>query len=390
MQTMPRDSLLDSTFALQADPYGFISKRCRLFRSELFEARIMLRRTICMTGSQAAELFYDSQFFQHTEAAPEPLHAIGPDAVEALAERVRAQWLEEAAQWTPDSTVVLYDAAQKVLTRAVCEWSGVPLAEHEEDRRMHDLMPLFDSAARGGLNPLRARWARQRAEHWLTGVLKAVRSCDLSPPTDSVLMEVAERRDADGAFLTPRAAAVELLGVLCPMVATSAYVVFAAHALQLNPRYRAELQFGDRKAMRCFLQEVQRHYPFFPAVVARVLHDFEWNGFHFTKGRRAMLDLYGTNHDPSTWQAPERFRPERFRERRSGAFAFVSPGGSGAASAHQGPGESVAAALMAVSVDFLVNQLAYEVVPQDLRIDQHRLPALPRSRFVIKVHGLRD
>jgi fatty-acid peroxygenase len=415
MRSIPRDSLLDSSFALFADPYGFISKRCRRFGSELFEARILLRRTICMTGARAAELFYDTERFQRTGAAPEPLRAtlfgkdavqsldgaahlrrkalfisiLSPRAVEDLALRSQCHWMEAAVQWAPGSTVVLYDAAQQVLTRTVCDWAGVPLAPDEEAERVRDLVALFDDATRGVANHLRARAARRRSQRWLGHLIEAVRNGQIEVQAQSALQQVATHRDAAGALLTPHVAAAELLNVLRPTVATSVYVVFAAHALQLNPHCRNGLRSGDRSALLHFLQEVRRHYPFFPAVIAKVRRDFEWNGFHFAKGRRAMLDLYGINHDPNGWQAPERFRPERFREHRPGSFEFVPQGGADAASNHRCPGERLAVSLMAVAVDFLLNQLIYEVVPQDLRIDRKRVPALPRSRIVIKVLGHR-
>ena len=53
MPQIPRDTSLESTVALLLDPYGFISKRCRRYGSDLFEARILLRRTLCMTESRA-------------------------------------------------------------------------------------------------------------------------------------------------------------------------------------------------------------------------------------------------------------------------------------------------------------------------------------------------
>jgi fatty-acid peroxygenase len=38
---------------------------------------------------------------------------------------------------------------------------------------------------------------------------------------------------------------------------------------------------------------------------------------------------------------------------------------------------------MKMTADFLVQRIAYDVPEQDLRVDMSRLPALPRSGFVI-------
>jgi fatty-acid peroxygenase len=43
----------------------------------------------------------------------------------------------------------------------------------------------------------------------------------------------------------------------------------------------------------------------------------------------------------------------------------------------------VTIALMMLSLDWLPHRMRYEVPPQDLELDMGRLPALPRSGFVI-------
>ncbi len=70
MPPIPHDLSFDSTFALLLDPYGFISKRCRRYGADLFQTRLLLRPTICMTGPEAAELFYRQDLFPPKSAAP--------------------------------------------------------------------------------------------------------------------------------------------------------------------------------------------------------------------------------------------------------------------------------------------------------------------------------
>jgi fatty-acid peroxygenase len=67
---MPRDKSPDSSIALLLDPYRFISKRCRRYRSDVFEARLLLQKTLCMTGPETAQLFYDPDRFMRQGAAP--------------------------------------------------------------------------------------------------------------------------------------------------------------------------------------------------------------------------------------------------------------------------------------------------------------------------------
>lgn len=131
------------------------------------------------------------------------------------------------------------------------------------------------------------------------------------------------------------------------------------------------------------MQEVRRFYSFFPAVAARVRRGFEWHGYRFPRGGRVILDLYGTNHDPRSWEAPEEFRPKRFLEWDGSPFNLIPQGGGDHDLGHRCAGEWVTIALMKVATDFLVRHIAYDVPEQDLRIDMSRLPALPRSGFVI-------
>ena len=113
---------------------------------------------------------------------------------------------------------------------------------------------------------------------------------------------------------------MELLNILRPTVAVAVFIVFAAHALHGFPACRPKLQTGDEYP-ELFVQEIRRLYPFFPAVMARTRHNFEWNGYRFPRGRRVMLDLYGTNRDARAWDAPEEFRPDRFRS----CLLYTSP-----------------------------------------------------------------
>jgi fatty-acid peroxygenase len=132
-----------------------------------------------------------------------------------------------------------------------------------------------------------------------------------------------------------------------------------------------------------FAQEVRRHYPFFPALVARVQRDFEWQGLRFTRGQRALLDIFGTNHDPQVWPDPWRFDPVRFAHRTPGPFELIAQGGADAATHHRCPGEDVALQLMVLALDMYLHTMHYRVQPQSMRVRIHRLPAMPEGGFLI-------
>ena len=114
-------------------------------------------------------------------------------------------------------------------------------------------------------------------------------------------------------------AAVELLNVLRPTVATSVYITLLAHALHSFPDV-APTPASDRsewatRTWARFVQEVRRFYPFFPAVAARSRKDFSLAKCPFwPAGRRFLLDLHATNTDPHLWNEPEIVNPDRFRK----------------------------------------------------------------------------
>ena len=406
---MPRTNAFDSTFALLADPYRFIGNECAQRATDLFETRILLRPTICMHGARAAEVFYDPARFERANAAPEPLRAtlfgsggvqgldgaahrhrkamfltiLAPESVDRLADETMETWLASVRDWC-DRDVALYPAIQQVLTCAVCRWAGVPLPDAHVAMRTRQLVALFDETANSLLGHVRSRIARVRLERWLAGFVEDIRSGRHRAPEGSAAAAVANHLGLDGRPLPARIAAVELLNVVRPAIAVSVFIVFAAHALAAHPECREPLRRGMPGYLDGFVQEVRRTYPFFPAVIARVRHDFVWDDYAFPEGRRVLLDLYGTNHDARSWTEPDAFRPERFAGSPVTPFNFVPQGGADARSNHRCPGEGLAIALMRMSVEFLTNHLEYEVPAQSLALDYSRLPAMPRDGFVIR------
>ena len=181
--------------------------------------------------------------------------------------------------------------------------------------------------------------ARRRAQQrWIGDLVNAIRAGRLTAPAGSAAEVVATHRGGDGKLLARRTASVELLNVLRPTVAVAAYIVFEALALHDHPKCREKLrQPGNETYVEWFVQEVRRFYPFFSGGFVR--RDFTWKGYVFPRGRRALLDLYGTNRDPRVWESPDTFRPERFASAPADPFAFVPQGGGDPRLDHRCAGE---------------------------------------------------
>lgn len=408
---MPRAPQFDSTLSLMSQGYAYILNTCRELETDLFEGRLLLHKTVFTMGEEAATLFYDNAKFQRQGAMPRRIQKtlLGVGGVQSLddaphrhrkhlfvqqlmpAEKVNAlaqlmhQVLQEAAgSWEHTSRLTLFPELQLILCRSVCLWAAVPLGEVEAKQRANDLGAMIESGGRVGPAHWQGRLARKRSEQWAAGLINAVRDGTLQVPEDSALYAVALHRDLMDELLSADIAAVELLNILRPTVAIARYMVFGALALHEHPACRQLILENREDYLEMFVQEVRRFYPFFPQVAARVRHDFQWKGYAFPRGRRVILDLYGTNHDLRLWHNPYAFDPQRFARERHSPYGFIPQGGGDYQIHHRCPGEYITIALTAVFLRFMTQEISYNVPPQDLTISLTRMPTLPVSGFIIE------
>lgn len=406
MRAIPRDPSPDSTLAFLLDGYRFISTRCDRYGSDVFQTRLLFEPTICLRGAEAARIFYDTERFQRSGAIPGRaqkslfgvdgvqvldgaahrvrkrllLSLMTPDRTGEVADRFGQRWRSAVDDWARRGTVVLHDEVAELLCRTACEWVGIPLPEKEAPLRTADLTAMIKGPAAVGPTYWRGRRARRRGERWVGGWLDAVRAGACRTPAGSGLQVIGEHREPDGRLLDRKVAAVELLNLLRPMVAVSRYIAFAALALHRQPRWRDRLRDSDED-VELFVQEVRRFFPFFPAAAALVRRDFDWAGYHFPRGRRVLLDVYGTNRDPRLWPRPGVFDPDRFRNWRGSPFTFIPQGGGDHLLGHRCPGEWLTIDLMKVAVAAMTRWMTYEVPAQDLRVDG--MPAGVHSGMIL-------
>lgn len=406
---IPRENIIDSTFALLTEGYGFIPTRCARFQTDVFETRIMLRKVICAFGEDAATMFYQPDRFTRQRAMPPTalmllqdfgsaqlldgeahrrrkrmfMSLMSADHIRQLMESLEGHWLSRISEWAEMEEVVLHHEVEQLLCTAVCEWSGVPLTEAAVAQRAREFSAMIDGAGAVGPRNWRGMHLRAHTEDWTRNLFHGVRAGHTAVPEESAAHVIAWHRDENGELLDTDVAAVELINVMRPTVAVARYVTFAALALHQYPECRESIQSGDEEYLECFVQEVRRFYPFFPAVGGRVLREFEWRDTHFAKDTWVLLDLYGTNHDERIWGDPEVFRPERFRNWKLSPFQFIPQGGGDVDHGHRCAGELITIQTLKTAVRLLVSAMEYKVPEQDLRIDPRRMPAIPESRFVI-------
>ena len=83
---IPQKTFPDSTLRLLMEGYMFIPNRCKKYKSDLFVTRIMGKKVVCMTGSDAAEIFYNNQLMTRKGALPKRIQKtlFGKNAIQTM------------------------------------------------------------------------------------------------------------------------------------------------------------------------------------------------------------------------------------------------------------------------------------------------------------------
>lgn len=404
-------TLFDSTIPFLREGYTFISNRCDAIDKDVFSSRLGLAVPVkFMRGAEAAEKFYGEGRFTREGAMPPTiqhllqdkgsvqaldgeahklrkqafLSLMSPEAMGRLGNMFEGEWHNVEDRWLKRGQVKLHDMAREILTRAACRWAEVPLPEKDVERITHELSLMIDQVARFGPRNWYAQLRRRGTESWLAGIVSQVRDGTLNPSAGSALEVFSHHRDIDGELISPEVAAVEIINILRPLLAVARFVVFAAVALHENPQWGETFASGDIEDVEPFVQEVRRHYPFFPAVPGRVKEQFRWNEHQFGKGDMVVLDLYGTCHDARIFENPSSFQPERFRgwSWDDSPYSLIAQGAGKHLASHRCPGEWSTVELMKRAVVILA-KAGYNVPSQDLTVPLNRFPSLPKSGFVI-------
>lgn len=407
---MPREEGIDHSLSLMREGYMYILNRRHSFSTEIFETRLLGKKAICMGGRAAAEVFYDTEKFKREDAAPNRvvqtlfgkngvqafdgrehkqrkgmfMSIMSPEGLQRLREIAQKQWNQALVKWEQMDELVLYEEVKEILCSTACHWAGVPLEEEDVKEVTKDLAAMFESPAAVGPNHWSGRHARNKVEKWLSELVDKVRRGELNPQEDTALYIFSWHRDLKGNLLNTDTVSVEVINILRPIVAIAIFINFTVLALHHYPKEREKLKTSDERYAQMFVQEVRRFYPFFPFVAALVKKDFTWNNYKFEEGTLTLLDLYGTNHDPEIWENPDIFDPNRFAKWDGSPFNFIPQGGGDHFMGHRCAGEWVTIEVMKVSLDYLVNQMNYEVPNQDLSYSMVSIPSIPHSNIILK------
>lgn len=406
---IPRTKELDSSLSLINEGFNFIPRRRKELNSDIFETRLMGQKAICMAGEEAADLFYNNKYFKREGAMPAPLKKsllgeggihgrdgedhhhlkrmflsmMTPERLEDIKRMAIEELDSKADEWEHRNQIVLMDELDEILTRAICHWTGLPLKESEVKQRTKELASMVDSFNGSLTDFIEGVQSRQSQEKWLEEIIQDIRSGVYNPPPYTAAYIVAHHKGPDGKLLDLQTAAVDLNSAYRPMLATVFFIAFGALALHEFPETREKLRENKNNYSKMFAQEVRRYYPFVPAMAAKVNNSFVWHGYKFKKGRLVILDFFGTNRHPDSWQQGDRFIPERFKDWNGSPFSFIPQGGGDHYTGHRCAGEWMTVMVMQAFFKYFTENISYTVPEQDLSYDMTRLPTMPKSRFVI-------
>lgn len=405
---IPHEKMIDETLALSQEGYLYIKNRMDKHKSDLFQTHLFGKEVICITGKEAAEIFYDTDLFERKDAMPKRVQKTltGENTIQGmdgkahnhrkslfmslttkqhpqeLASLVLKEWDALVPKWEKAEKIILFDEAKCVLCKTTCSWAGVPLPETDVKERADDFAEMIDTFGAAGPKYWKGKAARKKTEQWIENIIDNVRAGRLRVSESSPLNAIAYHKDVDGNLLDSGIAAKELINLIRPIIAISTYIAFMALALYEHPEYKNMLLY-NADASQMFVQEVRRYYPFTPFVGAKVKKEFIWNDCTFKQGTLVVLDIYGINHDSRIWDKPYEFQPERFKNWENDLFEFVPQGGGNAANGHRCPGELITIEIMKATLDFLVHKIQYEVPNQDLSYNMNKIPTYPKSGFII-------
>ena len=160
---------------------------------------------------------------------------------------------------------------------------------------------------------------------------------------------------------------------------TSLALEWAMAELIRNPKVMENVQEDVRRVVGCnqkisgidvdkmvylkaVIKETLRLHPPIPLLVPReAMNDTKLDGFHIPRGTRVMVNAWAIGRDPTSWDKPEEFCPERFigsnLDFKGQDFHFI-PFGAGRRSC---PGASFAISTVELTVAHLLHHFDWQL-----------------------------
>jgi cytochrome P450 len=149
---------------------------------------------------------------------------------------------------------------------------------------------------------------------------------------DDILSLLVQARHEDGRPMSDRELRDELMTLLVAGHETTATALsWAIELLARHPaelaRLESELSAGREEYLDAVIKETLRLRPVIALVLRRLVEPMEIGGRLLPAGVSVAPSIYLVHRRPDIYPEPERFRPERFRERPAGTYTWIPFGG---------------------------------------------------------------
>lgn len=409
-----KENTFDINIGFIKDPYRFVSRKLDRYHTNALETNLLfLKRAVLLRGEDGMRLFYDKDKFtrvgamfghikkplfgrgsihgtdleQHEKRKAMYIEMLKPQSITSFLPILENKWQRQIEKWEISESVVLLDEVSEILCRAICEWAGYDLPESEVKSFTLYNREMVESPGQFGPSHWYGRYSRIKAEKRIGQYIHKIRKGKITVSKETAAYRIAFYEES-GKRLPLRQAAVSLLNVIRPTIAAARFVVFGALAIYKNPNYQDRLLDGDFQEW--FAHEVRRYYPFVPGLIAKARKDFRWKDYEFKKGAYALIDIYGTLHDPDVWEEPEVFNPLRFKDQVPNPYTFIPQGGGEVEKNHRCPGEWLTIAIIKKTMYLLTQTIDYEVPSQNLEVEFNKIITQPKSGFIMSHIRRRD
>ncbi|HEX4345458.1 MAG TPA: cytochrome P450 [Solirubrobacteraceae bacterium] len=268
-----------------------------------------------------------------------PFHG---EAVRAYAGVVCEITTAEIARWPRGRSFPILPRARAITLEAILRLV-VGVRDEERLARLRALLPRVTGSmagivlegarpglADGRLAP-RLPWVRARllAGHVLDEEIAAHRAAPEG--RDDVLALLIAARDEDDCPLSDEELRSELLTLLLAGHETTATALaWCFERLVRHPdvlaRLQDEIARGDDAYLDAVISETLRSRPVVDSAQRLLTAEFELGGYRLPAGTRIAPSIWAVQHS-AAFEAPERFEPERFLDRRVAPYTLIPFGG---------------------------------------------------------------
>ncbi|MDK4369832.1 cytochrome P450 [Enterococcus faecium] len=379
------------------------------------KAKIFNKEAITIYGLSAAKVFYDPRNFKRKGAMPKLVlkTLFGQGGVQTLDgaahhhrknifmdlmtpermedyHRILDKNLTQALE-AQHGQFELFDLSKMVFFTSICEWAGINLSaisKDEVEKLAEYQISMISGTFTSPIDHIKGVENRKKSEKWAQGLIEEARQNPVAGKENVALYAFANATDLDGQLLPLEVAAVELLNIIRPTVALTVWAALMGHALFSRPDLYQQLKNDFSTLQDPFIQEMRRYYPFFPMLPAISLKEVEVDGYRIPEGSWVILDLYGTDHDERTVEAPDSFMIKRYVGKAKDIsykeeYEMIAQGGGDFRQMHRCAGEWITLHSLRVFSDQLVNKFEFSVPEQDWTIPFNQFPTYPNSRALL-------